>query len=133
MARKRSTPLKVAPAPPAIPAGPQNPYVIPCAWVGADGPCLLPGTIGHGRYDGDKAYCSWHGQFLVHGRDMSFVNNREEFDRWLQRRWRPYLYCCVWTHHEAEALWLALQGIESLGPARACGECRRSEQVAVPF
>jgi hypothetical protein len=101
--------------------------------VGADGPCLLPGTIGHGRYDGDKAYCSWHGQFLVLGRDMSFVGNREEFERWVTGQRKAY--CSVFTHHDSSAVWFAAQGAIELGAPQACGrpDCGWRTRDMVPF
>ena len=119
----------------AIPA-PQNPFVVPCAWEGADGPCLLPGTVGRGRYDGDKAYCSWHGAFVIHGRDMRAIGDRDEFERWLEGR-RKAGYEGVFAHYDSSSLWFATQGVASLGQPRPCGrpDCRlgAKEQGDVPF
>jgi len=135
--RKRAGQASAAPAPPAIPipAGPVNPYIVACAWRGVDGPCLLPGAIGRGRHEGDAAYCGWHAQFVIIGRDYALMPERAEFDRWVTTRYRPYPYCCVWTHHDADDLWLAVQGIRELGPARPCAraDCRRGHQSEVPF
>jgi hypothetical protein len=108
---------------------------MPCAWLSADGPCLLPGTIGHGRYDGDKVYCSWHGVFVVLGYDMSVVGNREEFERWISGQFKPHLYCSVWTHHDSSALWFAVQGVATLGAPQMCGrpDCRWRTRQEIPF
>lgn len=129
---KSQLPTETQGHPPALSAGPANPFLLPCAWLGADGPCLLPGSIGHGRYDGDKVYCSWHGQFLVLGHDTAFVGNREEFERWVATRKG---YCGVWSHHDSSALWFAAQGLAMLGMPQACGQadCRWRAEVEVSF
>lgn len=111
----------------------KNPFIVPCAWLGADGQCLLPGSTGRGRHDGDKAYCSWHGQFLVFGRDTAFVGNREEFERWVEKQRRSY--CNVWTHYDSTSLWFAVQGVTMLGAQQACDRptCRWQTMEEVPF